>query len=68
MFSGNTMNVKQFVKQIWKKYKSKGKLTFNNNSKFLEGTFRQKSNMENKFLNIKTAVILCGGRGTRLER
>ena len=22
--------------------------------------------MENKFLNIKTAVILCGGRGTRL--
>ena len=22
--------------------------------------------MENKLLNIKTAVILCGGRGTRL--
>ena len=43
--SGNTMNVKQFVKQIWKKYKSKGKLTFNNNSKIFRRHISSKNSI-----------------------
>ena len=34
--SGNSMSIKQFVKEIWKKNKSKGKLNFNNNSKIFK--------------------------------
>ena len=43
--SGNTMNVKQFAKEIWKKYKSKGKLTFNNNSKIFKRHISSKNSL-----------------------
>ena len=39
------MNVKQFVKEIWKKYKSKGKLTFNNNSKIFKRHISSKNSI-----------------------
>lgn len=34
--SGQTMSVKEFVKNIWKKYKSKGKLSFNDSTKIFK--------------------------------
>ena len=58
---------KKFAKDIWKKYRSKGKLILMEVQKFLKDIYHQKIDMENKSFKKKTTFILCGGKGTRLE-